>query len=174
MDFFEDCSTVAEIKTTFRTLAMMYHPDKMGGDETIFKDLNNAYQKALKDSTGQKTKRGEKEYSYTWDEVAEVAIAEMIANLIALNMEGVEISLIGSWVWVAGETKPYKEKLGKDGLGLSWHFQRKCWYFTVSERRSYSSKGLNELAEEYGVQHFKAKSVKRLGKKRNQGSAKHA
>lgn len=38
-----------EIKKAFRRLAVQYHPDKEGGDETKFKEINEAYE-VLKDS----------------------------------------------------------------------------------------------------------------------------
>lgn len=39
-----------EIKKAFRRLAVQYHPDKEGGDETKFKELNEAYE-VLKDTS---------------------------------------------------------------------------------------------------------------------------
>src|SRR5690242_2711334 len=37
-----------EIKKAFRRLAVQHHPDKEGGDETKFKEINEAYE-VLKD-----------------------------------------------------------------------------------------------------------------------------
>ena len=43
-------ATDAEIKKAYRTLAHKYHPDKKGGDEARFKEINEAYQ-ILSDKT---------------------------------------------------------------------------------------------------------------------------
>ncbi len=40
----EKSASQAEIKTAFRKLAHKYHPDKGGGDEAKFKEINGAYQ----------------------------------------------------------------------------------------------------------------------------------
>ena len=40
----EKNASEAEIKTAFRKLAHQYHPDKAGGDEAKFKEINEAYQ----------------------------------------------------------------------------------------------------------------------------------
>jgi molecular chaperone DnaJ len=42
-----------EIKKAFRRLAVLHHPDKEGGDETKFKEINEAYE-VLKDSEKRK------------------------------------------------------------------------------------------------------------------------
>src|SRR5262249_25095759 len=39
-----------EIKKAFRRLAVQHHPDKAGGDETKFKEINEAYE-VLKDAS---------------------------------------------------------------------------------------------------------------------------
>ena len=41
-----------EIKSSFRKLSLKYHPDKNGGNDTMFKKINEAYQ-----TLGDKEKR---------------------------------------------------------------------------------------------------------------------
>ena len=39
----EKTATKTEVKKAFRKLAQKYHPDKKGGDEAKFKEINEAY-----------------------------------------------------------------------------------------------------------------------------------
>lgn len=39
----DSSATQDEIKTAYRKLAMKHHPDRMGGDDTKFKEIQNAY-----------------------------------------------------------------------------------------------------------------------------------
>ena len=80
----------------------------------------------------------------------------IIEALLALKMKGVDILLIGSWVWCEGETKQYKEELGKRGLGLTWHRRRAMWYWAPSKRRRRRDSGWSndELKDAYGVRQY--------------------
>ncbi len=40
--FFKDCRTLQEVKQQYKKLAMQYHPDR-GGDEETMKQINQAY-----------------------------------------------------------------------------------------------------------------------------------
>ena len=48
----------------------------------------------------------------------------LIAEL--LKLDNITIEIIGCFVWVAGDTKPHKDKLKV--LGFKWHNKKKCWY----------------------------------------------
>lgn len=47
MKYFENTSSVEIVKKTYRKLAMKYHPDRKGGSEEIFKQINNEYEDAI-------------------------------------------------------------------------------------------------------------------------------
>ena len=143
-------STVAEIKAKYRQLARENHPD-LGGDTEVMQDINRQYEAALKSCNGQVSRGSDGvDHTYTWDEETERRLIEMIDKLIALQMVGVTIDLIGIWIWITGETKPHKETL--KGLDCKWHATRKCWYYKPYEAKHWGSNAsLEELAETYGL-----------------------
>lgn len=147
-NFFAAFNTVEGIKAEYRRLAMAHHPDR-GGDAEIMKDINRQYQEALKACDGQKS---EGDRSYTYREDVEQELMEKLLEL--LKLRGLEIALIGFWIWVSGDTKPNKEAL--KNMGLYWHGERQCWYYKPRDwKRTYQSKGsLGALAQKYGYKGF--------------------
>lgn len=139
--------TVEEIKVNYKKLAMKHHPD-LGGDLETMKLLNNAYETALKNCDGQTTKDDQGEHTYKYNEEIEKALMDKIMELLSLNLQGIEIDLIGTWIWITGDTKPVKDQL-KDAE-CKWHGKRGCWYFKIGNYYRRSSKSLETLAEKYG------------------------
>ena len=155
MNYFKNCKTVAEVKKYYRKLAMLCHPDREGGDLTAMQEVNRQYQLALQNLHGQRAYSSDgREFTYQYDQHLEQLLMAKLEELLRLSMGNVEIHIIGTWIWVTGDTKPFKEALKK--LQLAYHWQRQCWYFhdgNSSYRRSNDS--LDELAEKYGARSFK-------------------
>jgi len=151
---FINFKTVEEIKKHYRILAFKNHPDR-GGDVKIMQEINAQYQNALKACDMQtSTDSNNKKHTYYYNADKEQKLAEKITALLSLNMLDVDISLIGVWIWITGETKQYKEQLKK--LACKWHSKRKCWYFQDGKKARYNKKNgsLNELANKYGCKNF--------------------
>jgi hypothetical protein len=160
MHYFKDCETVEQVKSLYRVLAKANHPD-LGGDTATMQAVNDQYKRALASLDGQVSKDDQGiEHTYKYREALEQALIDKIAELLALQMVDVEIWLIGVWVWVIGTTKPYKEQLGKNGLGLIWHSTRNAWYFKVGTWSGGKSNGsLANLAGKYGAEELKQQAA---------------
>jgi hypothetical protein len=151
MNYFKKCSTVAEVKKLYKELAMINHPD-LGGDTAIMQEINKQYEEILKRLDGETTIDSEgKSHTYKYNQETEEKLMIIIDQLLSLKMVNVDIFLVGSWIWIDGETKPYKEEL--KSLNCRWHSIRKCWYFAGSPSlyRKNSSKGIDDIAQAYGA-----------------------
>lgn len=166
-DFFEGVKLVEDIKKLYKTLAMRYHPDR-GGDTATMQELNRQYQIALKRADGQTSynKETEREHTYKYDAAIELAVMEFVGKVISsgiLDTGKVEAYIIGTWVWIMGDTKPISKQLGKDGLGCIWHGKRVAWYYTPEEKRHhYSKQGFEHLAAKYGASKIKPEAKEQL------------
>ena len=96
-----------EIRKRYRRLTRTVHPDiNPGISEDPIKNLNNAYEMAMRGASGSTTERtgkGGKKYedTYTYDEGLERFFMEIVRWLYAtewINIEDVEV--IGTWIWI--------------------------------------------------------------------------
>jgi hypothetical protein len=116
--------TLEELKTLYKRLAFQNHPDR-GGNQEVMKAINNEYDALfpiLKNI--HKSKEGTtytKETTETPD-----AYREIINTLLRLHMDKVDIELVGSFLWITGNTKPYKDHLKK--LSFKWSQNKIAWY----------------------------------------------
>lgn len=159
--FFTNCQTVNEVKSEYRRLCFIHHPD-VGGDTATMQQLNAAYHNALKTFHGQTSKGNDgKDHTYYYNEEVEQAVMDKINELLALQLPNVDILLVGTWIWVTGDTRPVKDQL--KAIGLKWHSKRSKWFFhTKSYRRRYNDKAsFNDLCEIYGVKGYKAQAEER-------------
>lgn len=150
-NYFAGLCSVEEIKKAYRDLARKHHPD-LGGDLETMKVINSQYHQALNGQNGKETDGR----TYKYNAKAEQEIMDVIAEL--LKLPNLEISLIGYWIWIQGDTKPVKAAL--KAQACRWHSGRLCWYWKPSwcGRSRSNPGGLEELAAKYGYQDFKSRA----------------
>ena len=57
MKYFKDLNSMEAVKKQYRKLAMKYHPDR-GGNEEVFKQINNEYEQAMEQANQQAVQLG--------------------------------------------------------------------------------------------------------------------
>ena len=161
MNYFAGINSVEQIKSTYRKLAMRYHPDR-GSDGEVMKLINSQYHEALQRCHGETTQSSEgKEHTYYYNEAGEQAVMDKLTELIGLKLPDIRIMLVGTWIWIDGATKLVKDQL--KSAGLHWHSQREKWYWhTGSYRRGSSSADFASLATKYGYREFETDKRKQL------------
>ena len=155
MKWFKHPEILEDLKKQYHRLAMKHHPD-VGGTEQAMKEINAEYEKlfaALKDT--HKNAEGEFYQSRTATTETAAEFMDIIEKLI--HMDGIEIEVCGSWVWVTGNTRPHKDEL--KALAFRWSSNKAAWYFHRDgyKKRSKKSLTLDEIRGYYGSEKIEKK-----------------
>ncbi len=155
--YFETCNTLEEAKTLYKSLARQNHPD-IGGDLRTMQEINSQYAEFCANfAKGDGYERQRQAHSegkksaadfHNLDEVAEVLRVKIE---FALNLDGVEVELMGFWVWLTGNTKAHKEAI-KENQG--WAKHKEAWFFAGVPSFNRKEKSLDEIRSLHGSQRF--------------------
>lgn len=148
MLYFKDCSSLDEVKAVFKTLAKQFHPD-CGGDTATMQAINVEYAyacaKVIKDGnlTAQEAEEG-------------IRLSEEYRAIIErlIPIPGIQIEVVGNWIWVTGATFPARKEL-KDA-GLYFASKKVAWYYRSDEHdMKGGKKTLDEIRAKYGSERIK-------------------
>ena len=131
--------TAKSVKAAYRKACSLYHPDRNPAGTEIMKAVNEAYG-TLKGFNG-RIETNEEDYS----EKLNISLNSII------NIEGLNIEVCGSWIWVTGNTKPTKETLKE--AGFRWARNKSAWYLKPEDdkkRRYGKAMSLEEIRARHG------------------------
>ena len=131
--YFKQVKTIEELKKVWKALCMKHHPDR-GGSTTIMQAINNEYDKLFEDlKNGYNSNRKESEVEFTEMSHEYRDILEKI-----IFLDGLEVELCGTWLWVGGNTKEHREILKENSF--KWASKKSMWYWHSGEWKK-KSKG---------------------------------
>jgi len=140
-NYFVDLQGINEAKKIYKILARQLHPD-VGGNEEEFKILNSIYNYFL-----------ENKIYFSSESKFDLEIEKVISQI--LHFENLIIEVVGSWIWLSGDTKPIKDKL-KD-LSFRYAYKKKMWYFGEKIRNGGKTKSMEDIKSKYGCEIIKSK-----------------
>ncbi len=158
MKYFTNCKTAEELKKEYRTLAKKLHPD-LGGDTEEFKIMQNEFEAMWERLKNVHTNSKGETYTKETTETPKEFI-HIIDVLTKLN--GIEVEICGSWIWVSGNTKEHKEVL--KSLKFRYANKKQAWYFHTEpyKKKSKRELTLDEIRDMFGSQKYNAKDEKEL------------
>ena len=160
MKWFNNPSTSEELKQQYKKLALKHHPD-LGGNTTDMQEINNEYDllfarlKNTHATAEGKTYTASTETTETPDEFKNIINA-------LINLEGINIELCGSWLWITGNTREHKEVL--KSLHFRWSKSKLAWYYHTADYKKSSNKtySLDEIRDLYGSETIKSEPQLKL------------
>lgn len=143
--WFTGVTTITELKTKYRELARKYHPDaSKSNTNKEMAEINNEYECLF--NILPKTEQEQKTNASAFD-----GWREAVNSIIGLD--DITIELVGSWVWVSGNT--YKHKTILKQAGYYWASKKKMWYWRAEEdSRKWNKKSMTieDIRNKYGSQ----------------------
>lgn len=166
MKYFEGCKTLEDIKRRYYELVRTYHPDKPENGEQeqeVLKAVNAEYEIAFKMFKDiHRTAEGET-YTKDTEETPEI-FRDIIIKVIRL--EDVVVEVCGSWVWLTGNTRQYKDYLKESGF--KWAKKKTAWYWHTGEYRKWSKQeySMDDIRAKYGSCSYESEKIDRLQESR--------
>ena len=115
MKYFTNYKCIEDIKRVYKEWAKKLHPD-CGGDAEDFKKMFSEYEKAYEQFKNVHMNASGETYHKETKETAK-QYADIINKVI--HFEGITIEVIGSWVWLTGNTMMYKDQIKAAGFWWS-------------------------------------------------------
>ena len=141
-NYFSNCKSLEEVKKHYKNLAFIHHPDR-GGETERMQQINAEYESIMKNPSFAFSNQSEEEQAEF------IKYPEIINQIIGLN--GIVIELIGNWIWLSGNTYPYREQLKK--VGFYFASKKVMWYYRPEDYKSSNTKpkSIEEIKLKYGV-----------------------
>lgn len=151
MNFFKNCSTNAEAKKLFRTLAYQLHPDTSKSDGEAFKAMVNEFENlSFTDEQDKHFKHAGSNKDFAF------IINELLTND---KLSHIEFEVIGSWIWLSNTSKEIKEIIKEvvtdneiESYCCRWINNKKRWVYRPTDYRKFTSKkySMDEIRNQYG------------------------
>lgn len=156
--FFKGISNQAALRKAFVQLLKKFHPDN-GGDAETCKQINIEYEYLMQHlpKNGEAKTEADKKAAADLDKEIRKALEKVV------TLDGVNIEVVGTWIWIDGSTYQHRATLA--GLGYKWSKSRKKWHYTPYESGKYykgKKKSFDTLRALYGSSEIETENKKLL------------
>lgn len=167
MTYFRNVNDLQELRKQYKELLKQYHPDNANGSTEATQEINAEYDrlfKVLKDkheskqtgTEGTKADFNNMKYDFEEDE----KLREVLQKVI--HFSDITIEVCGSWIWLSGNTYPYKNELKE--IGFKWGSTKKQWYWhsEAFRKRGRKTLSMDDIRNFYGSTEVQPEERKKL------------
>src|SRR5574343_217680 len=135
--------TMDSLRKAYRAISKKYHPDVNPNGLEMMKLINMSYDLLVEKFNS---------WSLAGFHPDEVSVDELLQEIFEKikHCSGVKFEVIGSWLWVTGNTRPYKALFKT--VGFKWSPNKVAWYWHPGEWKKFSKKrlDLDQIRDIYG------------------------
>lgn len=166
--YFKNVETLEELRRQYKTLLKKHHPDNIEGSTEATQAINAEYERIfneLKDKHDRNATHNKEDSTATYEDMKynfeeDEKLREVLQCIISFT--GINIEIIGCWIWIDGETYPYKNSL--KSLGFRWAREKKKWYYHTESfrKRSHKKLSIDDIRSYYGSTEVETEKRRRL------------
>lgn len=152
LKYFSGTNELSNLKAEFKKLMLLWHPDKNREIDTteICKLIILEYDYILKNRSFVNAKNEAETINYE----AEILLRETYVNVInmLIKLDNIRIELVGTWLWISGNTFENKEQIKAAGCLFSG--SKKLWYYRDGEYKGWNKNPMtfDSIKQKYGSQ----------------------
>lgn len=154
-NYFNKPQTLEALRKQYKELLKKYHPDNINGSTEATQEINAEYDRLFRelkdrhstaDSTDNSNASNINNMKYDFTEDAK--LREILQKIVGFN--GIDIEIIGSWIWVSGNTYLFKNELKANGF--KWASNKRMWYWHSDnyQKKSRKSLSMEDIRDYYG------------------------
>jgi hypothetical protein len=149
-------SDLDSLKKEYFKLAKKYHPDA-GGTTQQFQQLQAEYEKLLKKILSGSSLNTEQKQN-------EVEIDQAIRDIIdaLVNVQNIDVEIVGKWLWVGGNTYPVRTILKGAGLTFIKKAGVPYWVYKGTESKGRGNMSIEEIKAKYGSHKIETPKTKSI------------
>lgn len=126
--YFKNVRNLHELRKQYKDLLKKFHPDNPAGSTEATQQINLEYETLFEKlkNVSYSAECGETEKKEEYDFGKDSILRDILYRII--TMEGINIEIVGIWIWVDGDTYKYKDRLKE--YGFQWSKNRKKWHWS--------------------------------------------
>ncbi len=84
----------------------------------------------------------------------ELSLESVLAQVVEVaKNNGLEVEVIGEWIWISGTNKTHAPILKSLNLKLKWHAKKQKWFFAGCKAKSFGKEySIEQIKTKYGCQ----------------------